>query len=290
MLNNREINILREMINKEKKSITEFSKHYNVSERTIRYNIKNINNALYLFKIRNLKIVNKLVIFEPTEFEKKELEIFINSQLKNNFSKEDRFGFCLFNILFNQKNFNISQISKFLNVSRMTIKNDLNELLEKKIIIKKKSEYILDKINNTNKKYEILNSVFWNNNFKEYISNIIGKERIKNIYKFSEEINKIITLNLDDHNYNNMIIYLIIIIYYSDNINRKKLNLINVKESEVIKEIYLKIFKDIKKFDIVIDFILGISLNYSIDNWINESLLIKKLILNISSEINKNLT
>ena len=131
-LNKKDLNMLEELNFKGKISLLELSKKYEVSERNIRYNIENLN--FYLSKAFLAEIILKKgeVSWKGS---KDELINFIKNIDSDNyiFSREEREKFILITYLFSS-NTKITNIEKYLKVSRPTIKKDilsLNEYLKK---------------------------------------------------------------------------------------------------------------------------------------------------------------
>lgn len=131
-LNKKDLNMLEELNFKGKISLLELSKKYEVSERNIRYNIENLN--FYLSKASLAEIILKKgeVSWKGS---KDELINFIKNIDSDNyiFSREEREKFILITYLFSS-NTKITNIEKYLKVSRPTIKKDilsLNEYLKK---------------------------------------------------------------------------------------------------------------------------------------------------------------
>ena len=131
-LNKKDLNMLEELNFKGKISLLELSKKYEVSERNIRYNIENLN--FYLSKAFLAEIILKKGEFIWRRV-KDELINFIKNIDSDNyiFSREEREKFILITYLFSS-NTKITNIEKYLKVSRPTIKKDilsLNEYLKK---------------------------------------------------------------------------------------------------------------------------------------------------------------
>ena len=99
-----------------------------ITTRAVRYYIDNINYYLQKYSMPEIYIKNGKLYFSLDnnaliDFFKK---IPINEYL---LSQDERKKYILFNFLF-KNNITISRLERFLNVSRTTIKNDINDLKE----------------------------------------------------------------------------------------------------------------------------------------------------------------
>ncbi|MBU3842810.1 MAG: helix-turn-helix domain-containing protein [Candidatus Fusobacterium pullicola] len=125
-LNRKELSILEELNKSIKISLTYFAEKYNVSERNIRYSIENLNYYLLKFSLAEIKIKKGEVYWS---IEQENLKNFIESiDIENYiFSKEERENYILISYLFSEKT-KITDIEKYLKISRPTIKKDLLSL------------------------------------------------------------------------------------------------------------------------------------------------------------------
>ena len=134
MLNNKEIDILNKLSEGVKYSFKEISEKYDISDRTARYYINNID---YILDILGYKITEKnknVITLDINQDFKKIFEIL--KENKRLFLDERQYMLKL--ILFFDKNgLNISEFSKENDFSRTTVKKDLkileNELKESDI-------------------------------------------------------------------------------------------------------------------------------------------------------------
>ena len=135
MLSRKSIDIL--LLLDEVNELKEIANRLNLSERTIRYEIENLNYYLKKFGINEIQIVSKKV-------EKPEM-LNYNSVLKYlnkdnySYSKEERADYILANYLFNSVNMKQSSLEEELNVSATTIANDMNRV--KDILSSNKLEF-----------------------------------------------------------------------------------------------------------------------------------------------------
>ena len=125
-LNRKELSILEELNKSIKISLTYFAEKYNVGERNIRYSIENLNYYLLKFSLAEIKIKKGEVYWS---IEQENLKNFIESiDIENYiFSKEERENYILISYLFSDRT-KITDIERYLKISRPTIKKDLLSL------------------------------------------------------------------------------------------------------------------------------------------------------------------
>ncbi|WP_300369902.1 helix-turn-helix domain-containing protein [Brachyspira sp.] len=124
-LNRIYFDILKE-INNNQISINILVEKYKLTSRALRYYIYNINYYLKKYSIPQIYIKNGKLYFNIDE---NALIDFIDKIPISEYllSQEERKKYILFNFLF-KDNTNIAKLENFLNVSRTTIKNDINDL------------------------------------------------------------------------------------------------------------------------------------------------------------------
>ena len=315
MLSRKSIDIL--LLLDEVNELKEIANRLNLSERTIRYEIENLNYYLKKFGINEIQIVSKKV-------EKPEM-LNYNSVLKYlnkdnySYSKEERADYILANYLFNSVNMKQSSLEEELNVSATTIANDMNRV--KDILSSNKLEF-----SSYSKDFEYI--VGNEKNIRQFILNFLidymfiekkfpGELKIKKVMenyfkdlelikvrafikKIQEKLQKIIS----DEAYKILTLYLMIMIK-------------RVKEKKVLKEINnpnfitssdeFKIISVIvnqleNSFDVKLnnqeimafsEYVLG-SHSYNFDysyyeNWIQLEILVNKLVIDINSKIDINI-
>lgn len=127
-LNRKELDILEELSREEKLTLGYLSEKYEVSERNIRYSIDNLNYYLTKFSFQEIGIKKGELNWRSS---RERLEEFIQSIDIDNyiFSKEERENYILIKYLFSE-NTTITEIEKYLKVSRPTIKKDIISLNE----------------------------------------------------------------------------------------------------------------------------------------------------------------
>lgn len=280
MLNSREIEILEILIQNPEINIDYLCEYFDISKRTIQYNISNINYYLFKSDLSKINIKDNRFIVQI-----KEIERFIDDLKNSNYiSKEDYNDLIYLYLIFNDNGLNISQVSKRLNISRNTLKSELNNINEKLEYIHSKGYYI--KIDNSSK-IEILDKIYRNSHLKEFFLEIIDGALIFKIEEFLKDISKKIKLNISSDVYQKLIFS----IYCSIKYPEKSLNTFILNEdNEKIKEVFEKYFEGNAGFNFIADIIIGLSLNPNLESWLDESFLIKKMIKEVSDDIGIDLT
>ena len=280
MLNSREIEILEILIQNPEINIDYLCEYFDISKRTIQYNISNINYYLFKSDLSKINIKDNRFIVQI-----KEIERFIDDLKNSNYiSKEDYNDLIYLYLIFNDNGLNISQVSKRLNISRNTLKLELNNINEKLEYIHSKGYYII--IDNSSK-IEILDKIYRNSHLKEFFLEIIDGALIFKIEEFLKDISKKIKLNISSDVYQKLIFS----IYCSIKYPEKSLNTFILNEdNEKIKEVFEKYFEGNAGFNFIADIIIGLSLNPNLESWLDESFLIKKMIKEVSDDIGIDLT
>lgn len=143
MLSGRMILIIKYLEGKSESSIRDISKKLEISERKIRYDIDNINDALTLNQLKPILKEGKGRLILPVDLVKlvrEENEAYI-------FTPQERIHILQYLLFFNIKKVNLEHLSKWMGVSRTTIKKDLlllEETLQKiNLQLEYKQGYIL---------------------------------------------------------------------------------------------------------------------------------------------------
>lgn len=317
MLNNKEIEILNNLIGGERYSFKEISEKYNISDRAARYYINNIDYVLEILGYRITEKDRNMITLDTGQDFRKILEV-----LKENhkLSSEERQDIMKLILFFDKEGLNVSRFSSKYDISRTTAKKDMkvleNELKEyeielayingkgyklsgnkQKILVKLEevTEKILERVE---KKTEIISRELLDI-FYSYIR-YVDIERIK---KFILKIEKIMQLSINKESYNKIIAYISVIL--NDNWEKgnngellAKSFLCNTDEYAEISKVLLEIFKDreISEADLIriADLIMGMSINglknNSFEDWIDEDLMIRKMIVKISKIIGQDLS
>ncbi|AIS61851.1 BglG family transcription antiterminator [Listeria ivanovii] len=121
MLSSRMILIIKYLEGKDESNIRDISKALEISERKIRYDIDNINDALTLNQLKPILKEGKGRLVLSADLAKLALE-------ENNvyiFTPQERINILQYLLYFNIKKVNLEHLSKWMNVSRTTIKKDL---------------------------------------------------------------------------------------------------------------------------------------------------------------------
>ncbi|WP_291258571.1 helix-turn-helix domain-containing protein [Fusobacterium sp.] len=121
-LNKKEFNILDELLNGDL-PLSYFSQKYRVGERNIRYSIDNLNFYLNRFSLNKVTLKKGVLSWKSSQTT---LNSFVEKITVDEyiFSKEERKNYILINYLFSE-NTKITDIERYLKVSRPTIKKDI---------------------------------------------------------------------------------------------------------------------------------------------------------------------
>ncbi len=298
-------------------TIKDISNLYNITERSIRYDIDELN---VFFQEKNNKDIieinnNRLkILYSENEIE----DIVENIREKEYFlSENERVNILSYEIFLSKNEFILQYFSEKYNLSKTTVRYSLKEL--NKII----SEYGLVIDMNNNRGYKIIGSEI---NIRKYIINIL-REYIKNtkekkieydplkkiIQKFYKKsrieeskntINKILDYTgktISDEAFETLQLFLFISVIRNKNGHEieedveNEIFLSKTKEFSKIREILEKI-ENIKEKDIhyFVDFFLG-SYSYNLEysyflNWILIESLIDQFIKLLSDKLKVNLT
>lgn len=298
-------------------TVKDISNLYNITERSIRYDIDELN---VFFQEKNNKDIieinnNRLkILYSENEIE----DIVENIKEKEYFlSENERVNILSYEIFLSKNEFILQYFSEKYNLSKTTVRYSLKEL--NKII----SEYGLVIDMNNNKGYKIIGSEI---NIRKYIINIL-REYIKNtkekkieydplkkiIQKFYKKsrieeskntINKILDYTgktISDEAFETLQLFLFISVIRNKNGHEieedieNEIFLSKTKEFSKIREILEKI-ENIKEKDIhyFVDFFLG-SYSYNLEysyflNWILIESLIDQFIKLLSDKLKVNLT
>jgi len=319
MLNYRETEILNNLIKGEKYNFKLISEKYGVSDRAARYYINNIDSILQLLDYKITKKVKNSIYLDTNQDFKSLFEIL---EKIHKLSIEDRIDILKLILFFDEKGLNITKICKELEISRTTIKKDLKliseefkiqeiELIYKnadgyhingsfqKILIKKIEllEKLFDFLNDKNFSKVVKTQVF------HYFFKYIKQKNIENAKKFIVEIEKVMFLNINEESYNKIFSYVLLLLNFEKDCENKKdftakKFLIHTEEYKKIEKILQKILnKNEIKSEMLIeitDLIMGININSlknnSFEDWINEELIIKKMISKVSKIVKTDLT
>ena len=312
-INNRLLNILNFLEKNYETSIKEISSCLNISERSVRYEIENLN---FLLDLNDLPLVEKgskgSLIFNK-ELKNKNLSSFLNDI--NTFSREERIRYIKL-VFLAEGSVNISSLARSLDVSRTTIRSDIKEITaefsSENIFPVDNKLYISEKnIRNFILKYfhgDLIQFYYHNlettdkNMLLEYFYNRISDLNITYLKQFIDNILK--KLDKNTNNFHEHIFTYLILLYIrvKNNNNIKKVEnesfLRNTSEFRVITEQLNDLEKKIKiRFSeeeklLLCDYILGFlsySYNTSIfEYWIKTEVIIKNLInkVNIHTQIN----
>ena len=307
------------LIKGEKYNFKLISEKYGVSDRAARYYINNIDSILQLLDYKITKKVKNSIYLDTNQDFKSLFEIL---EKIHKLSIEDRIDILKLILFFDKKGLNITKICKELEISRTTIKKDLKliseefkiqeiELIYKnvdgyhingnfqKILIKKIEllEKLFDSFNDQNFSKVVKTKIF------HYFFKYIKQKNIENAKKFIVEIEKVMFLNINEESYNKIFSYVLLLLNFEKDCENKKdftakKFLIHTEEYKKIEKILQKILnKNEIKSEMLIeitDLIMGININSlknnSFEDWINEELIIKKMISKVSKIVKTDLT
>lgn len=276
MVDKREIEILRMLILNKVLSIEYLSSYFKVSKRSIQYSINDINYYLSKNNFSLLKIKSDKIFLTDENEIKKIIELL---KEEKSLKREERLLIIQIYSMFSEYGLNISKLSNLINVSRNTIKSDMNSLKEYKFNYSNYKGYYLDISNDV--RLSKLIEIYENEHLLKYVKNVIDDKLISDIENFIKEISKIVILNLNEESYKKLKISLYCEIKYPQKSTKKFDNKIVY---EKIKDIYIKYFDNLHGFYRVLDFIIGNSLNLNSSDLLDESFFIKQMIKFISEE------
>ena len=319
MLNYRETEILNNLIKGKKYTFKLISEKYSVSDRAARYYINNIDSILRLLDYKITEKDKNSISLDTNQDFKNLFDILENI---HKLSIEDRITILKLILFFDTEGLNITKICDELEISRTTIKKDLKQMSEKyknrgiEVIYKNSKGYHI----NGNfreiliKKIELLEKIFdFLNNKKtskivktqvlRYFFKYIKQKNIENAKKFIVEIEKVMFLNINEESYNKIFSYVLLLLNSEKfqgnekDLTAKKF-LIHTEEYQKIEKILQKILnKNEIKSEMLLeitDLIMGININSlknnSFEGWINEELIIKKMISKVSKIVKTDLT
>lgn len=225
-LSTRNLAILEYLSRTKKSSIKEVAEIFKISESSARYDLKNINFLLENKKSGKIEFFSKGVI--KCVLENDDFINFEKEKWQYIFTSEERIEFLEIYILFGSYSFNIQRIMEKLDVTRNTLKSDLEKVkkdFEKMGIIVEndgnlkiergsRRTYILIPLSRVirrlifqDKIYYYVNKFIFDNALK-----YVNIEKIKIIKKYVKEVLKESGKVLSDESYQMLITYLIIIV------------------------------------------------------------------------------
>lgn len=284
MLNKREIEILELLIENDDIDILTLSEKFSVSKRALQYNINNINYYLDKNNFSKISIKNSKFNIDSVD-ELKKLHLIVNKS--DNIVKEDRVYLIYLYSIFNDDGLNISNLSKKINISRNTLKSEMQNINEDFIFLHTKG-YILYVDNN--KKIEILEEIFKRPSLLKIAKEVLNMSLFDKIEVFLKEISLHLKLNISDEVYRKLLISIYCYIDYPeyDNYDWNDFNL--GKDYKLVQNIFKKYFSETTNINFITDMIVGLSLNSKIETWLDESFLVKKMIKQVGEELGINLS
>lgn len=317
MIGIKEENLLKE-ISIRPRTLEELSRLMNLSERSIRYKIKDLNDFLKDEKIE-IKITLKKNVVEMTG-DLKLLDNLTFSKFNSYiFSQEERLEILTNILLFGEKKFQMEEYGDLVGISESTFKKDWKLLREKfdalKIKIVNRKYYTILEADEDNIRNNFLKNIV---KYKINSTKLILTDKIINIFidsyfkdikfnkieKFLEEISKKLDITMSDDAYN--------IIKYNLAVTLKRvedypLDLKNIKNAEFLKgtEEYKIVKETLENFDSLFkkksnisevlsmtEYLLGshsYNFKYSFyENWIHMESIIDKLIKSTGKDLGAN--
>ena len=238
ILNERSALLLKELASKEGfTKISDLAAMFNVSNRTIRYDIDNIDEFLNDKKLPHLIRKPKVGICFPGTCEDRKNAIKLSGALNDNdsyyiLSKNERVNLILSEVLKHKDYITIDSIAELLKVSRGTIISDLNEVRawlemrdlnlvtapnhgitvggdEKKI--RKTSIELLTEVMDIDRAFDFVNPSFYEKNNKQF-RNLFDDIDTEYIEKFVYKLEKELQLTFSDEAFSNLLIHICIAI------------------------------------------------------------------------------
>ncbi|WP_064580210.1 BglG family transcription antiterminator [Streptobacillus moniliformis] len=284
MINEREIIILEKLLEESILNLEEICEYFRVSKRTIQYNINNINYFLSKKGFSKIGIRNGNILISS----KLELKEFLESiKDKEYISRDDRITLIYLYALYNKNGLNISSLSKKIDISRNTLKLDMNLLDGEKFQYIYSRGYFLDWTNN--KKIEFLDEIYNKKSLQKYIKEVIDFEIMKKVENFLKTLSVSIKLNINEEIYQKLIITIYTMIKFPEKNNTSTKFSLD-EEMGNIKEIFVEYFGSHSSFEKIAEMLIGLSINPNFESWLDESFLIKKMIKSVGDEIGIDLT
>ncbi|ACZ01608.1 PRD domain-containing protein [Streptobacillus moniliformis] len=284
MINEREIRILERLLEENVLNLENICEYFRVSKRTIQYNLNNINYFLSKKGFSKIGIKNGNILISS----KLELKEFLESiKDKEYISRDDRITLIYLYALYNKNGLNISSLSKKIDISRNTLKLDMNLLDGEKFQYIYSRGYFLDWTNN--KKIEFLDEIYNKKSLQKYIKEVIDFEIMKKVENFLKTLSVSIKLNINEEIYQKLIITIYTMIKFPEKNNTSTKFSLD-EEMGNIKEIFVEYFGSHSSFEKIAEMLIGLSINPNFESWLDESFLIKKMIKSVGDEIGIDLT
>ena len=312
-INNRLLKILDFLEKNSETTIRKISAHLDISERSVRYEIENLNFLLDLNNLPPVEKGSKGSILFNTELKNKNPTVFLNNM--TTYSREERIRYIKL-IFLAEGTVNISSLARTLDVSRTTVRADIREITAEfssdNIIVLDNKIYLNEKnTRNLILKYfhEDLIQFYYHNKesmdknmVQEYFYPYISDLNITYLKQFIDNI--LVKLENSTNNFHEYIFTYLILLYIrlkNSKIIQKVENesfLCNTGEYHIIAEQLLDLENNIKiRFSkeeklLLCDYILGfLSYTYNtsiFEYWIKTEVIIKNLIdeVNIHTQIN----
>lgn len=303
ILNEREIRILEKFYNNSQISIVDLAQEFKVSQRMIRYNIERINDILKLIKMSPIKKSKKGSFI--LNMQDKTTKIFEIIKRLEGLDKQKRIILIQLLIIYSKKRINIQQLTQYFEVSRGTIINYINEL--KKNLSSKDLDIVnikgLQIVGNTeilekykfnilydNVRYIYDDESYFSTKLKEIVFETLDKNFLKKIKIFVNDIINDFKLNINDVNYRIMFSKLLIIFLEKNSVKNISLSGAEVKYvKQKLENLKLIQYTTENMIFQVSDLVVWIKSFETLSD-INIDLLVKNIINNVESKIEKNIS
>ena len=230
LISARMLEIVKHLSQYQQTTYKEIEQALNIKERNVRYDIERINEILIENQLSPIMKGGKGILKIPEDFSIKVFEV--NNEYI--YSHDERLSIILIYLLFCSQQFNLSQLSKDLLVSRSTIKNDFDEietyLLEQGLTITYDECFQLNGDNkkrialmvNELKKYILLiKDSHHLNSYQKYLLDIFKLSfpeiLLKEIIMLIDDMLEMMDLTLRDEAYNWYVAHVICMIWFFEN-------------------------------------------------------------------------
>lgn len=269
-LNDREVKILEKLYHEQEIELDKLSEEFEISTRMIRYNIEKINTALLFFNMPILKRVKKST-FRFVKYVDKNKLMELVKEVKP-LEKKNRQYLIELMLLINKEVLNITKLSKYFDVTRITINSDIKDIKKKlsskgiSLISEDGVKIGLNKTSYKKYKIEILSRAliyidskesYFIKKIKDIVFSNIDYEKYLDIKNMTLEMIEILKIKINEkQKYNTIVRMLTLFIenyHYFEQIDIDKNQIINSKEYKIIHNIVLKYdFKEFYNMDKII--------------------------------------
>ncbi|MEG0584481.1 MAG: PRD domain-containing protein, partial [Cetobacterium sp.] len=297
--------------NNKNATIKEIASKFNISQRSVRYELEKLNEKLVMNEYQEIEIEKGILKFENLN----EIREILESYDQYNISSDERESCIILKTLLDRE-INQREISEELDISKTTVKGHLKEVKKflekynltldiqyrKGLELKGKEENIRGALLKILNVISRGNSVYLKNKVKELILDRIDEVGIKRFINYCQ---KLIEIIISDEAHDIIVNYLKISLY----MNKKGYTIESIKNEKFLSE--TKEYKCIKKGSPILeewyevefskfeylkitDYFLGsntYNLNYSYyDNWVEIEVIVKNMIQEFSDKIEEDIS